>query len=75
MDGEQLPKATMNSFIKNKTQFSFNPDYLAKMLVVSKGNCYQHLEFISRVSDKANFMCESYSKKTINAEHLEAAMK
>ena len=28
-----------------------------------------------RVSDKANIMCESYSKKTINSEHLEAALK
>lgn len=38
MEGEQLPKATMNSFIKNKTQMSFNPEYLSKVLLIAKGN-------------------------------------
>jgi len=38
MEGEQLPKATMNSFIKNKTQMPFNPEYLSKVLFVAKGN-------------------------------------
>lgn len=37
MEGEQLPKATMNTYIKNKTQVSFNPEYLAKVLQVAKG--------------------------------------
>ena len=38
MSGEQLPKATMNSYIKNKTNMSFNPEYAGKMLEVAKGN-------------------------------------
>ena len=57
MEGEQLPKATMNTYIKNKTSLSFNPEYLAKVLFISKGISYFYLEFIARVSDKANVMC------------------
>ena len=38
MEGEQLPKATMNSFVKNKTQMPFNPEYLTKVLLVAKGH-------------------------------------
>lgn len=34
----------------------------------------QYLEFIVRLSDKANVMCEQNNKKTISAEHLEAAL-
>lgn len=37
MEGEQLPKATMNSFLKSRTNNSFNAEYLAKVLLVSKG--------------------------------------
>ena len=37
MEGEQLPKATMNSFIKSKTNMPFQPEFLTKMLMVSKG--------------------------------------
>ena len=37
MDGEQLPKATMNAFIKNTTNLSFNPEYLSRVLSISKG--------------------------------------
>jgi hypothetical protein len=32
------------------------------------------LEFVARVADKSNIMCESYQKKTISADHLEAAL-
>ncbi len=38
MEGEQLPKATMNAFIKAKTTCSFSADYLAKVLYLAKGN-------------------------------------
>lgn len=33
-----------------------------------------HLDFVVRLSDRANEMCEQASKKTISAEHLEAAL-
>ena len=47
----------MNSFIKTKTNLGFNPEYLAKMLSLSKGNPPSYSEFVVRVSDKANVMC------------------
>ena len=75
MDGEQLPKATMNAYIKSHSNLPFSPDYLSRVLQVAKGIHLGIIEFIVRVSDKANIMCQSYSKKTINAEHLEAALK
>ena len=31
-------------------------------------------EFIARVADKSNIMCESVQKKTISSEHLQAAL-
>lgn len=37
MEGEQLPKATMNHFIKQKTSMSYTPDFVAKLLGLSKG--------------------------------------
>jgi|688.fasta_scaffold1884851_1 hypothetical protein len=37
MEGEQLPKATMNHFIKQKTSMSYSPDFVVKMLGLSKG--------------------------------------
>ena len=74
MEGEQLPKATMNSFIKGKTTYSFSAEFVTKVLCISKGNLFQYLEFVARVADKANVRCEEASKKTISADHLEAAL-
>ena len=37
MEGEQLPKATMNSYIKSRTNLPFSADYLLKMLYIAKG--------------------------------------
>jgi hypothetical protein len=37
MEGEQLPKATMNSFIKNKTSSSYSAESVVKMLFLAKG--------------------------------------
>jgi hypothetical protein len=66
MEGEQLPKATMNSYIKSRTNFPFTADYLLKMLYIAKGKKSFHSEFVTRVADKSNVMCESYQKKTIS---------
>ena len=74
MEGEQLPKATMNSFIKNHTTSPFSAEYLGKVLYIAKGKNVLILEFVARVADKSNIMCESYQKKTISADHLEAAL-
>jgi hypothetical protein len=37
MEGEQLPKATMNSFVKQQTELHFNPDFINRLLALSKG--------------------------------------
>jgi len=37
MEGEQLPKATMNSYIKNHTSTHYSADFITKMLTLSKG--------------------------------------
>lgn len=38
MEGEQLPKATMNSFVRQQTELSFSPDFIAKLLGLAKGS-------------------------------------
>ena len=68
MDGEQLPKATLVAFIKKHTTTSFSADFTSKCLFLAK-------QFIERLADKSNNICESNQKKTINVEHLETALK
>jgi hypothetical protein len=36
MEGEQLPKATMNSFIKGHTNMHFSAEFITKMLSLSR---------------------------------------
>jgi hypothetical protein len=37
MEGEQIPKATMNNFIKNKLKVSFSADFANVFLCLAKG--------------------------------------
>lgn len=37
MEGEHLPKATMNNFVKQQTTQPFSPDFIIRLLGVSKG--------------------------------------
>lgn len=37
MEGEQLPKATMNTYLKQQTRTPYSNDYLLKMLYIAKG--------------------------------------
>lgn len=74
MEGEQLPKATMNNFVRQLTNLHYSPDFIIKLLGLSKGTIRPILEYVARLSDKANNICEQANKKTISAEHLEAAL-
>jgi hypothetical protein len=38
MEGEQLPKATMNSFIKSHTNMHYSAEFITKMLSLSRGH-------------------------------------
>jgi hypothetical protein len=66
MEGEQIPKATMNNFIKEKAKLSFSADFITKILYVSKRIIFTYLEYIVRISDKANDICTNNGKKTIS---------
>jgi hypothetical protein len=37
MEGEQIPKATMNNYLKAKLKANFNPDFANRMLAFAKG--------------------------------------
>jgi len=37
MEGEQLPKATMNTFLKSQTLSPYSAEFLSKILYISKG--------------------------------------
>jgi hypothetical protein len=37
MEGEQIPKATMSSFVRKNVQANFNSDFVSSLLFVSKG--------------------------------------
>lgn len=45
------------------------------MLDISKCMKFDYLEFIDRVSAKANEICEKEGKKTINNDHLYKSLK
>jgi predicted ATPase len=57
MSKEQLPKATMNSFVKNHLTLNGSPDFVTELLHVSKGNPYFTEEFITRLADRSNKIC------------------
>lgn len=63
MEGEQLPKATMSTFIKKQTNLTANKEFVEKMLLLAK-------DYINILSDKCNSVCEGLGKKTINVDHL-----
>ena len=37
MEGEQIPKATMNNFLKNKLNVAFSAEFANKFLYLAKG--------------------------------------
>lgn len=37
MEGEQIPKATMNNYLKAKLKVSFSAEFANKMLTLAKG--------------------------------------
>jgi hypothetical protein len=37
MEGEQIPKATMNNFLKNKLNVTFSAEFANKFLCLAKG--------------------------------------
>ena len=72
MADNQLPKATMSNFIKErvKDKKKISAEFTTVMLDLSKGTSPAHSEFIDKISAHANDICEKQGKKTINNEHL-----
>ena len=62
--------ATMSNFIKKRLKYKVSSEFIETLLGLSK--CYYslNLEFIFKVTDKANELCEGEGKKTINSAHL-----
>lgn len=54
MEGDQLPKATMNSYIKKQINLHYAPELVLKLLQLSKGTIQLISEYVVRLSDKAN---------------------
>jgi hypothetical protein len=54
MEGEQIPKATMNNFIKAKLKVSFSADFANKFLILAKGTLKANLDYINRLTEEAN---------------------
>lgn len=50
MEGEQIPKATMNNFIKAKLKVSFSADFANKFLILAKGTLTTDLDYINRLT-------------------------
>lgn len=51
MEGEQIPKATMNNFLKNKLKVSFSADFSNAFLCLAKG-FFLHIcsDYINRLT-------------------------
>ncbi len=45
------------------------------LLSLAKGRSYDNEDYIFKLTDKANNICETENKKTINPEHLYKALK
>ncbi len=54
MEGESIPRATMNNFIKNKLQGKVSGEFIDSMLSLAKCIIASNIEFIFRLTDKAN---------------------
>lgn len=54
MEGETIPRATMNSFIKSKLEGKVSGEFTDSMLYLAKRTNENNIEFIFRVTDKAN---------------------
>ncbi len=54
MQGETIPRATMNNFIKNKLQGKVSGEFTDSILFLAKCTTTNNIEFIFRLTDKAN---------------------
>ncbi len=51
MEGEQIPKATMNNFIKARLKVSFSAEFANKILILAKGIFYVNIDYINRLTE------------------------
>jgi hypothetical protein len=58
----------MLSFVKKNTKMIASTEFIYRLIHLSK-------EYIVKISDKSNEICENNNKKTINFEHLAAALE
>ncbi|KAM3129714.1 hypothetical protein pb186bvf_018227 [Paramecium bursaria] len=67
--GEQLPKATVQQFIKAVTggDMKCSNEFVAQVMAMAK-------EYINQVSDKANQICLDQGKKTISGDFFYQAI-
>ena len=54
MEGEQIPKATMNNFIKARLNVSFSAEFSNKFLGLAKGKFTSYADYINRLTEAAN---------------------
>ena len=51
MEGEQIPKATMNNFIKAKLKISFSAEFANRFLALAKGILTLKLDYVNRLTE------------------------
>jgi hypothetical protein len=54
MEGEQIPKATMNNYLKAKLKANFNSDFASRMLTLAKCKYFNYLEYVTKITEEAN---------------------
>ena len=57
-DGEQIPRATMNHFVKSHCTLKVSGQFTDSLLEVAKSIFQLIVDFIRKVTDKANDICE-----------------
>ncbi|CAD8189668.1 unnamed protein product [Paramecium octaurelia] len=67
---EQLPKATVQQFIKSTTNgdMKFSNEYVTQVMSMAR-------EYFQMVSDQANTICQENGKKTISGEFFYKAIQ
>ena len=47
MEGEQIPKATMNHFIRNKLSYKVSGEFTDNLLLLAKGKKINNLDYMN----------------------------
>lgn len=65
----------MTAYLKEKLgKTKISTEFTEGILLLAKGNNIPHVEYITKIANKANEICTTEKKKTISLDHLYKAI-